>query len=59
MSVAGNLNKHVTEVIRRELLTDDLVTVIITVQCDVWTIRRESKFLKCQRIPPTRLCCKQ
>ena len=31
MSIAGNLNKLVTEVIRRELLTDDLVTVIITV----------------------------
>ena len=46
MSRAGNLNKLVTEVIRRELLTDDFVTVIITVQCDVWTIRPESKFPK-------------
>ena len=44
MSMAGNLNKLVTEVIRRELLTDDLVTVIITVQCDFWAIGQESKF---------------
>ena len=42
MSIAGNLNKLVKEVIRRELLTDDLVTVIITVQYDVWTIKLES-----------------
>ena len=34
----------VTEVIRRELLTDDLVMVIITVQCDFWAIGLESKF---------------
>ena len=50
MSIAGNLNKLVTEVIRRELLTDDLVTVIITVLCDVWTIGQESKFQKCLQI---------
>ena len=44
MSIAGNLNKLVTDVIRRELLTDDLVMVIITVQCDFWAIGLESKF---------------
>ena len=59
MSRAGNLNKLVTEVIRRELLTDDLVTVIITVLCDVWTIGQESKFQKYLRIPPAQLCSKQ
>ena len=59
MSIAGNLNKLVADVIRTELLTDDLVTVIITVECNVWTITPESKCQKCQRIPPTQLCCKQ